>query len=323
MYMMRFDMRAPQDDSSTVTELYKAALEMCKWGEQNGCFMAMVSEHHASADGYLPSPIVLATAMAAQTSSLPISISALLLNMYDPIKLAEDMVVLDVLSDGRVSYIMGLGYRQEEYEMFGVEMSQRATVIEEKLAAVLTALSGEPFEYKGRKVHVTPGVQSDGISISYGGHSVAAAKRAGRFGLNFFANGGEQELAEVYRQAAITAGHEPGFAAIPAPDSPTTLFVAKDLDRAWEKLGPYMLYDAGVYDQWGGAYKTSNLSKALTVEAMRAEKGAYQIVTPDEAVAMIQSGRPLGLQPLCGGCPPQYGWECLKLIASDVLPALG
>lgn len=323
MYMLRFDMRAPPEGSATATELYKAALEMSKWGEQNGCFMTMVSEHHASPDGYLPSPMILATAIAAQTTTLPISISALLLNMYEPIKLAEDMVVLDIISGGRVSYIMGLGYRREEYDMFGVDISKRAPVIEDKLEAVLTALRGEPFEYQGRPVHVTPAVQSQGISISYGGHSEAAAKRAGRFGLNFFANGGSQELNEVYQQAAIAAGHEPGFAAIPGPDSPTTLFVARDLDQAWQQLGPYMLFDAKVYGEWGGTYKTSNLSRATNIDEMRAEKGAYQIVTPEEAVAIIQSGRPLGIQPLCGGAPPELGWECLNLIASDVLPALG
>lgn len=321
MYTLRFDMRAPLDGTASTSDLYKAALEMCRWGEDNGCFMVMASEHHASPDGYLPSPLVFATAVAAQTKAMPINIGALLLNMYEPIKLAEDMVILDIISGGRVSYVIGLGYRKEEYDMFGVDIAKRAPVIEEKLEALLNALKGEPFDYKGRPVHVTP-ASGQPISIAYGGHSPAAAKRAGKFGLNLFANGGEQSLNEVYIEAAKAAGHEPGFAVIPGAGSPTTLYVAEDLDQAWEDYGPYMLYDAKIYDDWGGTYKTSNISKATTVDEMRAEKGAYQILTPEEAVASIQSGLPLMLQPLCGGCPPELAWQSLETVAEKVLPAL-
>ncbi|MBK6583915.1 MAG: LLM class flavin-dependent oxidoreductase [Gammaproteobacteria bacterium] len=92
----------------------------------------MVSEHHSSSDNYLPSPLVLAAGFATRTRTLPIAIGAILLNMYDPVKLAEDMAVLDILSEGRVSYIIGLGYRAEEYAMFGVSMANRTAVIEEK-----------------------------------------------------------------------------------------------------------------------------------------------------------------------------------------------
>ena len=65
MFLMRFDMRAP-DFGAAPADLYAAALDMAAWGEANGCVAAVVSEHHASPDGYLPSPLVLASAMAAR-----------------------------------------------------------------------------------------------------------------------------------------------------------------------------------------------------------------------------------------------------------------
>src|SRR6186713_409110 len=99
MFIMRFDLRAP--GPTPVADLYTAALEMVEWGEAHGCFMVVVSEHHASDDGYLPSPVPMAAAMAARTSTVPFNIAALLLLMYDPIKLAEDLNVLDHLSRGR------------------------------------------------------------------------------------------------------------------------------------------------------------------------------------------------------------------------------
>src|SRR5690349_8382239 len=93
MFMMRFDMRAPEFGGTT-TDLYKAAIEMAEWAETHGGFAAVISEHHTSPDGYIPSPLLLASAMAARTSTLHISIAAALLAFYDPIRLAEDMVVL-------------------------------------------------------------------------------------------------------------------------------------------------------------------------------------------------------------------------------------
>ena len=67
----------------------------------------------------------MAAAVAARTSNVGISIAALLLLMYDPIKLAEDLNVLDHLSRGRVLPIIGLGYRPEEFAMFGIDPRQR------------------------------------------------------------------------------------------------------------------------------------------------------------------------------------------------------
>lgn len=316
-------MRAPNDDRSSIVERYRSANEMVSWAENNGCLAAMVSEHHSSPDNYLPSPLILATSFASVTSSLPISIGVVLLNMYDPIKLAEDMAVLDILSDGRVSYIIGLGYRPEEYEMFGVRMANRGQVIEEKIAALLQALSGQQFEYQGRTVQVTPSAQlTSRISMGYGGHSKAAARRAGKFGFDFYANGGDSTLVDSYTRAAISAGHDPGVAVIPEPNAAQCVFVAEDLDKAWKEIGPHMLHDIRMYREWEGDDRTAITSFATSIEEIREQNGAYRIVTPQQALDMIASKGPLMMSPLVGGCPPQFGWDSLKLLAEKVLPEL-
>src|SRR3954452_19063838 len=124
MFMMRFDLRAP-DTGAPRAELYAAALDMAAWAETRGCLSAVLCEHHTSEDGYLPSPMILASAMAARTTTLPITIAVVLLPLYDPIRLAEEMAVLDVLSRGRTMVVAALGYRPSEYEMFGVEFARR------------------------------------------------------------------------------------------------------------------------------------------------------------------------------------------------------
>src|SRR4026207_2344126 len=119
MFTLRFDMRAPVDGVPT-SELYQAAIEMAEWGEAHGCLSALISEHHTSADGYIPSPLILASAIAARAKQLPIVVGALLLDFCDPNKLPEGMVLLDIVGGGRVSDVIGLRYRPEESAMFGI-----------------------------------------------------------------------------------------------------------------------------------------------------------------------------------------------------------
>ena len=324
MFTLRFDMRAPETSPAKPVDLYRCALEMAEWGEARGAVSAMVSEHHASPDGYLPSPLVLASAIAGRTKTLPINVGAVLLNLYDPIKLAEDMVILDIVSEGRTSYTVGLGYRPEEYAMFGVEMSERAATMESKLDALLRAVRGERFEYEGRPVQVTPASHTEGgPTIFYGGQSRAAARRAGRFGLGFMAGGGEASLVEVHAEASREAGHEPGLCVVPSGTMHTTVFVARDVDEGWHRYGPHMLHDAMMYGSWMGSEdKSASKSLARTVDDLRSENGPYQIYTPEVAVESIRRGTPLALQPLSGGCPPELAWQSLELLASDVLPQI-
>jgi alkanesulfonate monooxygenase SsuD/methylene tetrahydromethanopterin reductase-like flavin-dependent oxidoreductase (luciferase family) len=201
VFMMRFDMRAPTT-GAPATELYAAALEMAAWGESRGCISAVLCEHHASEDGYLPTPLMLASAMAARTTTLPIMVAVVLLPLYDPVRLAEEMVVLDNISGGRVSYVAAIGYRPVEYEMFGVDFHRRGRIAEEKLELLLKAKTGEPFVHEGRNIHVTPPpVTPDGPMVAWGGGSAPAARRAGRFGIGFLAQGGGGELEGVYQEA--------------------------------------------------------------------------------------------------------------------------
>jgi alkanesulfonate monooxygenase SsuD/methylene tetrahydromethanopterin reductase-like flavin-dependent oxidoreductase (luciferase family) len=320
MFTLRFDMRLRDGDVSAPA-LYRAALEMTAWGERHGAALAMVSEHHASSDGYLPAPLVLASAMAARTTTLPIQVAALLVPLHDPIELAEQMAVLDILSGGRVSYVCALGYRPEEYAMFGRDLHSRGRRMEACLTAMKQAWLGEPFEFEGRRVRVTPRPQSEGgPALFMGGNAPEAVRRAARFGMGMLTMGGNPELNELYRKACQEYGTKPQLFVNPVGDSPATCFVARDVDRAWQQIGPYMLHDAEMYASWFEAMGSITKSTARNVDALRAEAGNYRIFTPDEAVARIRKHGALLLQPLCGGLPPELAWQSLELLASDVLP---
>jgi len=323
MFTIRLDFRLSPDSPTTLSELYRAGVDMSVWAEANGAYAAVLSEHHGSADGYLPSPLVIASAIAARTHSLSVNVAALLLLMYDPVKLAEDIAVLDHLSGGRVSYTIGLGYRDAEYAMFGVDPKQRASLIEEHIDVLRRALAGERFEWRGRTVHVTPRpINPQGPVLMYGGGTLAAARRAARFGMPFLPSDYDERLVEAYDDEARRVGNPPGLTMMAPADAPSSLFVADDVDRAWDALGPYLLHDAQAYAEWLGADSTARTySGAKDVAALRAENGSYRIVTPPEAVEMIRSFGSLGLQPLCGGIPPELAWESLRAIETSVLPA--
>jgi alkanesulfonate monooxygenase SsuD/methylene tetrahydromethanopterin reductase-like flavin-dependent oxidoreductase (luciferase family) len=322
MFTLRFDLRAP-DFGAPIADLHAAAIEMAEWGESHGCLAAILSEHHASPDGYLPSPLLLAAAIAARTKRLPIQVAALLVPLHDPIALAEQMAVLDVLSGGRVSYVCAIGYRAEEYAMFGRELRGRGKRLEACVEALRNAWTGEPFEFEGRPVRVTPTpVTPGGPMLLMGGNSEVAVRRAARLGMGMMTQGGDPRLADVYREACEAAGTQPGPFLNPPAGTVTSAFVAEDPDRAWTQLGPHLLHDARMYAEWLGASVSTSKSVAATVEELRAEQGAYRIFTPEEAVAHVRASGPLLMQPLCGGIPPKLAWESLELVASKVLPAL-
>src|SRR4051812_36321824 len=129
---------------------------MAEWADRLGCVNIAVSEHHGSADGYLPSPLPMLAAMAARTTNVHFMVAALIAPFYDPLRLAEDMVVLDHLSKGRIDLIVAAGYVHEEFAMYDVAMNERAQRVTEVVTTLKSAFTGEPFDFRGRTVQVTP-----------------------------------------------------------------------------------------------------------------------------------------------------------------------
>jgi alkanesulfonate monooxygenase SsuD/methylene tetrahydromethanopterin reductase-like flavin-dependent oxidoreductase (luciferase family) len=149
-------MRAP-DFGAPIGELYTAALEQCVWADALGFDAVHVAEHHGTEDGYLPSSLVFCSAVAARTKDITLQPSALLVTLHHPLRLAEDLAVLDILSGGgRVNVVAGIGYLEREFDMFGVDFAARAQTFEVKLDVLRAALRGEPFECNGRTVVVSP-----------------------------------------------------------------------------------------------------------------------------------------------------------------------
>lgn len=325
-FVVRYDFRAPGADPAQRQELYARALEQAAYVDAcggSGFDALMLSEHHASDDGYLPSPVPVAASMAAVTSRIPITISALLVNFYEPLRLAEDLAVLDHLSGGRVSHTIGLGYRREEYALHGRDWSTRGADLEARIRVLLAAWTGEVFSHEGRSVRVLPTPYSQPHPVLfYGGGTVAAARRAGRLGLHFQPQHGDPALREAYEAACREEGREPGFTLL-APPGPATVFCAEDPDAFWEQHGHHLLADATSYQEWHGTAASYVVDTSRTVAEMRAA-GVYVVLEPDDLVERCTSGEIalVTAHPMCGGLPAEPSWDSLRLLGDRVLPAV-
>jgi alkanesulfonate monooxygenase SsuD/methylene tetrahydromethanopterin reductase-like flavin-dependent oxidoreductase (luciferase family) len=316
----RFDFRNPDIANTTMADRYAAALDMVEWADALGCTTIGVSEHHGSPDGYLPSPIPMLAAMAARTAKVRFIVAALIAPFHDPLRLAEDLIVLDNLSRGRVDLIVAGGYVHEEFAMFDVPMKERGRRVTEAVTVLRAAFSGLPFEYRGRTVHITPApFRPGGPSILLGGSSQPAAERAARIADGFIPS--TPEVWTFYRDAVQKLGRpDPGPSPIGANQ---VVALAEDPDKGWVQMAPFFLHETNAYGLWQAQDDVASpFHNVDDVDELRTT-GQYRVLAPDQFVEE-QKAAPFPyamFHPLCGGMPIELAWSSLHLFENEVLPA--
>jgi len=180
----------------------------------DSCFFG---EHHQDRDGFLPSPLVVATAVAARTTRLRVGTSVVLLPLHHPVRVAEDAATLDLVSKGRLVLGVGIGYQPADFRAFDVPMEHRLARFEESLEILRLCWAGEPFSFRGthytlQDVQILPRpLQRPGPPLWIGASVPAAARRAGRMADGFVGTPSTSldnatRLADIYRHAAREAG---------------------------------------------------------------------------------------------------------------------
>ena len=320
MFGLRFDLRHPEFSPVSASERYRACVDMCEWADARGAFFVGLSEHHGSDDGYLPAPLPLAAAIAARTEHVMINVGALIAPFHDPLRLAEDVAVVDLISGGRLSLIIGAGYVPSEFEMFDVPMSQRAARVTEAVATLRAAWTGETFEHRGRKVTVRPTpTDGSGPMLLLGGTSEAAARRAARIADGFVPS--DLGCWSHYRDECLALGRpDPGPGRAEAGGE--VFVLAEDPESAWDELGPYFLHETNAYGRWQQeSGLPSPYRPAADVAELRA-RNQYRILTPEEYRAELdaldEEPVPL-LHPMVGGIPPELAWRHLRLFEATFL----
>lgn len=322
---MRHDLRAPASGEASMTDVIGASLAQYRWADAHGFDMLVVTEHHGVDDGWNPAPLTTLAVLAATTTRAQLAVTALVLPLHDPIRVAEQIAQIDHIAPGRLLVVLAAGYRPEEFAMAGVDFRRRGRILEEYVGVLRRAWTGEPFEWQGATVRVTPRPATEPHPlVCLGGGTEVAARRAARLGLPLFPQLADPRLAEWYDDEAAKAGTT-GQGFVLQPGGFTFVWVDDDPERAWAEIGEHLLYETQTYAAWQThGVGSASLVHADTVADLRAAPNIL-VGTPDEIVAAwatLPEFGALTLQPLAAGIPPAAAERMLARFETDVLPRL-
>jgi alkanesulfonate monooxygenase SsuD/methylene tetrahydromethanopterin reductase-like flavin-dependent oxidoreductase (luciferase family) len=320
--ILGFDMRVP-DFGAPRDRVYSEAIRMCEWAETRGIDYINVMEHHGSDDGYMPAPFIFSAAVSARTRRLKVVLGCVLLPLHDPVKVAEQIAVTDIISNGRLLVALGAGYTVREFAMFKRSLRDRARAMDEGIPLILRALSGERFVEGGREVFVRPlPLQKPHEMILVAGGVPASVKRAARLGLGIMPM--SDTLIALYQQECAKLGRKPGF----VMHGSTHLTVSEDPERTWRQVAPHVMHVVRSYAKFAeGTTSSSSVDfQSIGTEERVRRSGFYTILTPDEAVRIAVDAAKVGanvyMDPLIGGVDPKVGWEALEVLTTRVIPRL-
>jgi probable F420-dependent oxidoreductase len=296
----------------------------------DSCFFG---EHHQDKDGFLPSPLIVATAVAARTTTLRVGTSVILLPLHHPVRLAEDAITLDLVSKGRLVIGVGIGYQPADFDAYAVPMDERLARFEESVALLRLCWAGERFSFRGKHytledVTITPRpFQKNGPPLWIGASVPAAARRAGRIADGFVGTpstglANATSLATVYKDAAREAGRPAQVVQM------RDAWVANSRAEADAVYGPHVLTAYKYYwDNKLAEFRSIPAGTPFTLEALAPDR--LVIGEPETCVREFQrwskaTGADYFLLRLrhahSGGPPHDKIMEAIRLFGERVLP---
>ena len=330
---IHYSCQSPEREWAAV---YRATLEQVREAESLGYASVSVAEHHFLPDGWVPSPMTMLGAIAAVTEDLAIGTNIVILPLHHPVQVAEQAAMLDLLSGGTFRLGVGIGWRDEEFDAFGVDKADRVPRVEEGIELVTRLLAEESVTYDGdvyavEDLTVMPRPVQDAVPIWYGGQSTPAIRRAARMADAWSMSPIEtrEELAAnvaTYEEALDEYGRSADEVHRPLRRE---AFVAEDDETAWETVGPSLLYEYedvyGDYDDIGHQFETDAPEDAL--EELRAHaEDRFIIGGPETVIDELERYREVVamdevlLRMHFPGLDPARSAESMRLLADEVMP---
>jgi alkanesulfonate monooxygenase SsuD/methylene tetrahydromethanopterin reductase-like flavin-dependent oxidoreductase (luciferase family) len=268
--------RWPQDPA----RLYGFTLELCEEAEHLGAHSVWLSEHHLFDDGYLPQPLTFAAAVAARTTRVRIGTAVLLAPLHRAVEIAEQVAVVDLISDGRVELGLGAGYRVPEFDLFGVDIAARYRVTDARVAE-LRAIWAEGG--------VTPAPVQPRIPVWLGYQGPQGARRAGRMGEGLLS--ATAALVGPYVEGLREGGHDASQARMAGAFNG---FVSDDPDRDWPVVSRHLGYQLDSYRRAMVEGTDAPVPKPVDPERVRARDSDVPLAsfvygTPDDVACAVRT----------------------------------
>ena len=320
-----FDFRNPPQWRRPWADLYAETLEFITWTESVGFGMAAVAEHHGSEDGYVPSPLVIASAIAARTKKLRIGTALAVAPFYHPVRFAEDCAVIDIVSNGRLDVAVGVGWRQAEMAAYGRSLETRGSYTEELIRIARRLWQGETVSHQSKhfnidKAIVMPRPVQEHLPLYVGGFYPKALERAAKYADGYQ---GYLDVYPAYIEQVRAAGKDAATAKFTMMN--IAFFVANDPEKAFAEIGPHVLYTNNAYARWQTAAEHDSQFEQQDMDGLRAS-GTLTIMTPTQAIAYIEEALTKASIDNFLTCPPagmpfSKFAEHAELFAKKVIPA--
>jgi probable F420-dependent oxidoreductase len=303
--------------------------------EQVGFEAILVGEHHQHRDGFLPSPLIVSTAVAARTQRIRVGTGVLLLPLYHPVHVAEDAATLDIISKGRLILGVGMGYQAPDFEAFGIPLNQRASRLEEGIEIIRGCWTHDRFSYDGRRfrlhevaIYPKP-VQQPHPPIWVGAMADASIRRAARYG-DAWLTGMTQPVQNILRHTQAYRAYADEYRRPAHVILMRDAWVAETRQRAEAEYGPEVLAAYKYYWKNDSLSFRQNRSEAeFTVEKMTSDR--IILGSPEEVVDQLQRWREMTdaemiifrlRQAHSGGPPHEQIMRAIRLFGERVIPKL-
>jgi alkanesulfonate monooxygenase SsuD/methylene tetrahydromethanopterin reductase-like flavin-dependent oxidoreductase (luciferase family) len=276
-----FDLRNPPPWRQDPGRLYAFNLELCAQADRLGAHSLWFTEHHLTDDDYLPQSLTLLGAVAARTSGVRLGTSLLIAPLHDPVHVAEQAAIVDIVSGGRLELGVGAGYRVPEFELFGVDPARRGPATFE-LVRRLRAIWAD-----GR---VTPPPLQERLPIWVGANGEWSARQTGRLGEGLLRVA--PELLEPLRAGLAEGGHDPGSARMTGA---VNAFLSDDPERDWPVVAARVAYQANMYARYAVDGTGGPLPPPIDADELRARgfsagsMRGFVFGTPEQVAPQIRA----------------------------------
>jgi alkanesulfonate monooxygenase SsuD/methylene tetrahydromethanopterin reductase-like flavin-dependent oxidoreductase (luciferase family) len=247
-----FPFRNPPQWRQPFAAFYAEQLRQAQLAEQLGYDTLWLTEHHFAEDGYSPSLLPIAGALAGMTSRARIGTFLLLLPLHNAVRVGEDAATVDVLCNGRFDLGLGQGYAPGEFEGYGIPRNERVSRLEEGIEVIKGMWTQDPFSHEGKHYHLKnirlmpKPVQSPHPPLWIGARGPKGVERAARLGCHFLGVS-DKKTQDIYDSALRRYGRDPKdyYAA-----QLRWTHVAPTHDQAWDNVQEHLHYMLSWYGRW-------------------------------------------------------------------------